>query len=207
MGCWTMVWRARLQDTAQRYFVGTSLARFQRSCHIHELHPSIPLPFVELIGRRFFLSCCKLQSPVLYWGMFSENKIFGVQRAFDRKVDKIFYFRLNFHLFQENFCWNYKNALKRCETFNRRDRNPCHHQKLLSPPSSLLSWPRQGQQRLKKLFRLISNSNCWILRNLPAPAAATGAPAAGAAPAPDPMFVIKFLTSTPSRALAKRLGQ
>lgn len=30
---------------------------------------------------------------------------------------------------------------------------------------------------------------------------------AGAAPTPDPMFVIKFLTSTPSRAFAKRLGQ
>lgn len=36
---------------------------------------------------------------------------------------------------------------------------------------------------------------------------ATGAAAAGAAPAPDPMLVIKFFTSTPSRALAKRLGQ
>ena len=40
------------------------------------------------------------------------------------------------------------------------------------------------------------------------PDAAGAAPLpAGAAPTPDPMLEIKFLTSTPSRALAKRLGQ
>lgn len=48
-----------------------------------------------------------------------------------------------------------------------------------------------------------------FLASAGAAAAAAGAAAApaGAAPAPEPMLLIKFLTSTPSRALAKRLGQ
>lgn len=39
------------------------------------------------------------------------------------------------------------------------------------------------------------------------PAGAAAAAAAGAAPAPDPMLEMRFLTSTPSRALAKSPGQ
>uniref|UniRef100_A0A1L8D872 Uncharacterized protein n=1 Tax=Nyssomyia neivai TaxID=330878 RepID=A0A1L8D872_9DIPT len=40
-----------------------------------------------------------------------------------------------------------------------------------------------------------------------AAAAAAGAPAAGAAPAPEPIFVIRSFTLIPSRALAKSPGQ
>lgn len=51
--------------------------------------------------------------------------------------------------------------------------------------------------------------NILILRSqvMYLPAAAGAAAPAGAAPAPDPMLLIRFLTSTPSKAFAKRLGQ
>lgn len=90
--------------------------------------------------------------------------------------------------------------------FNRKDRNPYRHQMLPIPPSSLPSWLQLVRQQLETKIKLEITSIVNKTEYLPA-ATGTAAPAAGAAPAPDPMLEIKFLTSTPSRALAKRLGQ
>ena len=72
--------------------------------------------------------------------------------------------------------------------------NHIFHRKIISEPIRLSSL------ETNKFNEKISSS-------LPEEAAAAGAPPAGAAPAPDPTLVMRALTSTPSKALAKRPGQ
>lgn len=92
------------------------------------------------------------------------------------------------------------------------NQSPCHHLLHLQIlPSSLLSclpWLRQlGQQLENKWINQLKFVRSFKINNANIIFIPAAAPAAGAAPTADPMFVIKSLTLALSRALANKPGQ